>query len=223
MYWKKEIKKGQVLLSKRKFRKALKCFETAVSDCPVSSNKDLDESLFYLGVTLKKLGRDDSALRCWHIGNKLNKDGLSNEMIEQHCNSYGMSLNTCSLEDDKAAFTGIQLEKYLKMKKVGKFCSAAEKDVVKEIISSYWSDSISHEKINRLSLDNKIKFFRNQIVIFPFSHISYFENDSVVLYGDFQSGRELSMNDSCPCGSGMAFSKCCGRIKSEEELEFGDI
>ena len=221
MYWKRELKKGQGFLTKKDFHKALKCFEAAVTDCPVSSTEGLEKSLYYLGVTLKKLGRIESAMRCWHIARKLKADGLSIGMIQKYSNRYGMVNIKCVIEEDKAAFTGIQLEKYLNMKKVNRFCSDAEKDVVKDIIDNYWLELYSSGEINQLSVENKLKFFRDQILIFPFSDISYFNNDSVIIFTDFQSGKSLSMSDLCTCGSGMKFSQCCGRIKSIEELEIG--
>ena len=221
MYWKKELKKGQMFLAKHNLKKALKCFEAAVTDCPVSSRIGLDKSLFYLGVTLNKLGRKESAMHCWHVAQKLKKDGLSNEMIKSHSNCYGMTDVECTEEADKAAFIGIQLEKYLKMKKVKRFCSEAEKDVIKDIINSYWLEFLSKGEINHLNVDNKLKFFRQQLIIFPFADVSYFENESHVIFTDFTSGNKISMEDKCSCGSGIVFSQCCGRIKSAEEIEFG--
>ena len=223
MYWKKEIKNGLTYLSKHELRRALKCFEAAVTDCPVSSKAGLDKSLFYLGVTFSKLGRDESALRCWHIAGKLFKDGLSKKMIQRHSNLYGMAVNKSTSEEDRMAFSGIQIEKYLKKKKVNRFCSDAEKDVVYDIINDYWSEILSSGLINHLSLESKIIFFRNQILIFPFSSFSSFEDNSMIIFTNFQSGQRLSMTDLCSCGSGLLFSQCCGRIKTIEELEIGQL
>jgi len=215
MYWKKQLKKGQVFLSKQELQKALKCFESAVTDCPVSSRSGLDKSLFYLGITLKRLGRTDSAIRCWHIANKIKKDGYSTKMIHQHSNP--------SIEDDKEAFIRIQIEKYLEMKIVNRFCSAAEKDVVLEIILNYWLELRSNGDLDHLSSANKMNFFKNQIIIFPFSNISYIENNSTVIFADFDSGKQISLNELCSCGSGLQKNQCCGRIKFSEELGVGDF
>ncbi len=223
MQWKKELRKGQIYLSNQDLHKALKCFEAAVTNCPVSLQNDLDKSLFYLGITFSKLGRKESALRCWHIARKLKKNGLSKKMIERHSNLYGMAESQNPSEEDKAAFFGIQIEKYLKKKQVKRFCSDAEKDVVNEIITDYWSKILSKGILDQLSLDRKLSFFRNQVLIFPFSNISSFYEQTIVLFTDFQSGERISMSDKCSCGSGYLFSQCCGRIKTIEELEFGRI
>jgi tetratricopeptide (TPR) repeat protein len=223
MHWKLQLNKGRIFLSQKKLQKALKCFESAVTDCPVTSKTGLEKSLFFLGLTLKKLGRIDSALRCWQIGGKLESDGLSAHMMEKYSNCYGMSVNECNIREDEAAFLGIQLEKYLKMKKVKRFCSDAEKDVIKDIIINYWQNLLSEGVFTQFPVDDKLKFFRDQIIIFPFSDISYLENESYILFADFQEGKPLSMNDLCSCGSGIRFSHCCGRIKTAEELEIGDF
>jgi uncharacterized protein YchJ len=223
MYWKKELKKGQHLLTEQKIHKAMKCFETAVTECPVTSAKGLDKSLFYLGLSLIKLGRKKSALRCWHIGRTIQNNGLSRDMIEKHSNPYGMPLNQSDIDDDREAFFVIQIKKYLKMKKVNRFCSEAEKDGVKDIIETSWENMLVDIEIGQFSTDEKIKYFREQIIIFPFSDISYLQNDSVVLYADFQTGDLISMNAICSCGSGLPFNLCCGRIKSPEDLEFEDF
>lgn len=223
MYWKLEFKKGKYFLSQKKFHKALKCFESAVTDCPISSKSGLGDSLFYLGLTLKRLGKVDSAMRCWRIAHRVDNNEQSIDMISRNSNSYGMSANKCKNQEDKAAFLGIQLEKYLKMKKVKRFCSDAEKDVVNDIIISYWQNLRREGQFSQLSLEGKLRFFRNQKIIFPVSDVSYFENDSQIIFANFTEGRALSMDDICPCGSGILFNQCCGRIKSSEELEFEDF
>jgi len=223
MHWKIQFNKGRIFLSQKKLHKALKCFESAVTDCPVSSNKGLGKSLFFLGLTLKKLGHIDSALRCWQIAGKLKISDPSMKMAEKHSNSYGMSQNDCNISEDKAAFLGIQIEKYLKKKKVKRFCSDAEKDVIKDLILNHWQNMLSEGDFTQFSVERKIKIFKEQIIIFPFADISYIESDSHVLFADFQEGKSISMNDLCSCGSGIRFNQCCGRIKTAEELEIGDF
>lgn len=223
MHWKLQFNKGKLFLSQKKLHKALKCFESAVTECPVSSKMGLGNSLFYLGLTLKRLGRIDSALRCWRLAHKLDDEGQSLDMIKKHSNSYGMSKHTSNIQDDKAAFLGIQLEKYLKMKKVKRFCSDAEKDVVQDIITNYWQNMLIEGQFSQLAVESKLRFFKNQMLIFPLADLSYFNNDTQVIFADFAGGKVLLMDDLCSCGSGIAFSQCCGRIKSSEELEIGEF
>lgn len=226
MHWKKELKKGKQFLAEKDLPKALKCFESAVTNCPVSAPNGLEKSLYFLGITLKKLGRSESALRCWHIGRKLKSNGLSIKMIRRHSNRYGMPFKACSQEDeDKEAFVGIQLERYLNAKKNHRFCTDAERDVIVDIILSYWSDLLIEGEMDHLSIDEKLFFFRNQRIVFPVADITYLDkahNDALV-YTDFQKGKAQSMDDLCPCGSGNIFSQCCGRIKTIEELGSGDF
>ncbi|MBB6478779.1 SEC-C metal-binding domain-containing protein [Spirochaeta isovalerica] len=224
MYWKKELKRGKQFLADKELVKAMRCFESAVDNCPVTSSAGLEKSLFFLGITLKKLGRTDSAMRCWHLGRKIRNEGRSRQMISIHSNRYGMYRNGDSdqVEDEKAFF-GLQLERYFKTKKAKRFCSEAERDVILDIIGAYWSELQADGNFHQLSIDEKIRFFRNQPVIFPVADISSLNNDSSgeIIYTDFKKGELQSMDDLCSCGSGMLFSQCCGRIKSSVELDSG--
>ncbi|RQW05912.1 MAG: hypothetical protein EH225_03990 [Calditrichaeota bacterium] len=225
MYWKKELKKGKQFLADKELIKALKCFESAVNNCPVTSAAGLEKSLFFLGITLKRLGRTESALRCWHMGKHLISESKSRRMIREHSNRYGMYVQTESEQDeDKIAFISLQLERYFKTKKAQRFCSEAERDVILDILQTYWSEMLSDGEIHHFSLDEKIRFFREQPVVFPVADIDSLRNPSnEIIYTDFEKGTRQSMTDLCPCGSGMLFSQCCGRIISPIELESGKI
>jgi tetratricopeptide (TPR) repeat protein len=206
MCWRNQLRKGKKLLSKQELQKALKCFETDVTKCPVRSQDGLEESLYYLGLTLKKLGKDDSALRCWLLGKKVNKNGISNKMIKIE------SL----FENHKKLFIQIQVQKYLKAKKTHCFCSDAEKDVVNEIIINYWQDLESPSEIEQLSNNDKLKFFKEQLVIFPHSTTS-------MIFTDSQSGSGVETPERCTCGSGYPSTQCCGSTNLSEESGIGDF
>jgi len=226
MCWKKELKKGKQFLAEEDLAKALKCFETAVSNCPVSASAGLEKSLFFLGTTLEKLGRHESALKCWHMGAQLAEEGSSRDMIAENSNSYGMYARDYSeREEDRKAFVGLQLERYFHTKKVKRFCSDAEKDVIIDIILSYWSDMLLEGKIYQLSIDEKVRFFREQPVVFPVADIESLKEytSGNIVYMDFQKKRTPSMNDLCTCGSGLLFGQCCGRIKFPVECESGEF
>jgi tetratricopeptide (TPR) repeat protein len=224
MDWKKEIEQGRKFFSEKDFPKALKCFETAVRECPVSAKNDLEFSLFFLGVTLKRLGKTDSALKCWHMGKNVKKDGRSIKMIRKNSNCYGMSRSE-RVDQDKRAFISIQLERYLKSKKVKRFCSTAERDVIVDIITSYWSEWLLAGKIYHLSVDEKVRFFKRQKIVFPVSDLNSLmeATEETIVYMNFQSGERQSMDEFCPCGSGELYSQCCGRIKAPEELKSEDF
>lgn len=221
MHWKKELKKGQVFLAQKELHHALKCFESAVNNCPVSSQKGLEKSLYFLGLTLKKLGKIDSALKCWHMGKGIQKNSKTLKMIESHSNQYGMlKSNHCSQYEDKEAFIGLQLQKYLNTKKNKRFCTDAEKDVIIEIILSYWSDMLKEGNFDHLSIEEKVQFFKRQLIIFPVSDLKTLENgqNDTVLVANFKSGKKQTMDDECSCGSGIPYIKCCGRILSREDI-----
>lgn len=218
MHWQKEFKKGQKFLEDQDLQKALKCFETAVSNCPVSAGKSLEKTLYFLGLTLEKLGRYESALRCWYMGKKINSEGSSLRMIVKYSNSYGLVNSEKNGEDDRKAFISLQLERYLLTKRNRRFCSVAERDVIMDIINSYWSEMQISGEIDQMTTDEKLSYFRSRQVIFPVADINsvrYASRNDVL---NFQS-----MDEPCSCGSGLLYGQCCGRIRSAEELSFGEI
>jgi len=199
MHWNKQLKKGLSFLTQSDLHKALKCFETSVTDCPVTDIKGLDKSLFFLGITLSKLGREESALKCWNIAKETKYNGLSAKMLKRHSSLKKLLSNQYNVEKDKTIFFKIQVKKYLKKKKVCRFCSDAEKDVICDIINEYWLEILSCGNLNHLSLEKKMIFFKNQMLIFPFSNLSSFYGDNnIIKFTDFDKNEQDSTVKSFP-------------------------
>ena len=79
--WQSDIKKGVRHLSQHQPGKALGFFCKALEGCPVAKSRSLSRLLFYLGVTLRRLGCVDSAVKSWLLSYKLTKDSFSLKMI----------------------------------------------------------------------------------------------------------------------------------------------
>ena len=80
--WQKDFIKGKLHLSKHEPEKAICFFKKALKVCPVFKKNDLNKILFYLGITLKKIGLSTSALRTWCTAGKLVKDSYASKMLK---------------------------------------------------------------------------------------------------------------------------------------------
>ena len=129
-------------------------------------------------------------------------------------NSYGMACRINNEDDDKRAFFSIQIERYLKRKTLHRFCSNAERDVIKEIISDYWNQ-IKKELSPDWPTDSKINTFYKCIIVFPY----FVAEEEQVIPVDFNRKSVISINEKCSCGSDLPYIHCCGRTAELEDLD----
>jgi tetratricopeptide (TPR) repeat protein len=218
--WQGYLQRGIEYLSKHNPRKALNSFRKALEECPAEQGADLSKIFYYLGVTLKKLGLDDSALRSWNVGRKIEPHGHSGKMYDRYANSYGMKKQPTEDLDDWKAFYSIHLERYLQTKKSGKLITGAEKDMIQDLILDYWNDLSATGILKSKDPCEKIGIFRSINIVFPFLVVPEELEDKVIPV-HFAEKKRLSPGDSCFCGSMRPYYLCCGRTPGEEELLFG--
>ncbi len=131
-------------------------------------------------------------------------------------NPYGMTRSS-SINDDKRAFFSIQIERYLKRKTIHRFCSSAEKDVIKDIISDYWKHI--KEELADCHTENKIDRFYQCIIVFPY----FVAEEEKIIPVDFNKKNKISIHEKCPCGSDIPYIQCCGRTVELDDLENGSF
>jgi tetratricopeptide (TPR) repeat protein len=217
LLWRTEIDRGIRHLSQYRPEAALKCFYKALNSCPVSRKKELSRLLFYLGVTLNRLGFLDCAIKSWLASQRLNKFRYSLKMIERFANTYGMERQSCVELDDWKAFFSIQVARYLRSKKTRRFSCEAERDMIRDLISDYWKDLKRQGKLNLKSPEEKNRLFKSVTIVFPFVLLKDGKRDSLI-HIDFRQNRKVVLDDRCSCGSGLSFMVCCGRTPGEVEL-----
>ncbi len=218
--WKMELQKAIDHLAKHDAKNALACLKTAMEDCPVQSTKDLSRILFFLGITFKKLGMTNSAIKSWVVAQKIQKTKYSEKMIDRFANEYGMSKQKTSELDDWKAFYSIHAERYIRTKRSGRFGTLAERDMIRDLILEYWKELRSSGILEGKGPEEKKVLFRNVTIVFPFFVVPKRLDDPYV-YVNFRKNSGKSTNDTCFCGSGLSFSVCCGRTPGEEELPNG--
>ncbi len=192
-------------------------FREALEECPVSQARDMSRLLFYMGVTLKRLGCLGGAIQSWLSSLRLNKDRYALKMIQRYSNCYGMERQETEELDDWKAFYSIQVSRYLRSKRNGRFSSEPERDMVTDLISEHWNRLIAQECLEDKTLEQKKRLFQKVKIIFPFVLMPE-QTGSDVIPVDFRRRRRLQANDRCFCGSGLPFLACCGRIQRQTDL-----
>jgi hypothetical protein len=215
--WQRKTRRGIHYLSKHDADKALILFREALEECPISQTRDMSRLLFYMGVTLKRLGCLSGAIQSWLSSLRLNKDRYAMKMIKRHSNCYGMERQETEQLDDWRAFQSIQVSRYLSSKRNRRFSSEPERDMVMDLIGEHWNRLIAQECLEDKMPQEKKRLFQQVKIVFPFVLMPE-EAGSDVIQVDFRRRRRMQAQDRCYCGSGLPFLACCGRIQRQNDL-----
>jgi tetratricopeptide (TPR) repeat protein len=222
--WDRSYRLARIYLAKHRPEKALCHLKNAVSTCPVENRKRLSHYLYFLGVSLYKLDQREAALRSWKASLKAWNHPYSRKFFKRVANVYGMAKGSCIEEDDWKMFYTIQVEKYLRQKRSHSLGTIAERDMILELIKEYWFEIRDLDMLRGLSYTDKLNIFRNVDLVFPFFDTGNDIPEGIALFqGRFQEGfREpiqvdfrkkvkITLEDDCPCGSGLPYVQCCGK------------
>ncbi len=215
--WQTKLNKGIYFLSRHEPCSALKSFYKALNECPISKGKSLSRLLFYLGITLKRLGYMNPAIKSWLASQKIKKSKYSLKMIKRFINEYGMERQSCAEEDDWKAFYSIQLSMYINGKKKRHFKTIAEKDMIKDLIYDHFSQLKTKDLLESRTPKQKNELFHRVKIVFPFLIMPEYRKESLIPV-NFLHNKRVELKDRCPCGSGLSYMICCGRTLGEYEL-----
>lgn len=206
MSWRVNLYRGLQRLSAHDPSRALKYFQKALEACPVYERKGLARVLYFTGITLRKIGLYDSAVKSWNAAKRVCKSPLYLNYTRRFSNEYGMARQAHPDLDDWRAFYSIQIGKYLKTKKSHAFGTLAEQDMIRDLIFDAWQELVRSGRLVGKSPKEKLKEFHNHEIIFP-----YFLVPETLSISLGQIAKEKQGMRLCPCGSGMPFYLCCGR------------
>lgn len=215
-----EIKLAKFYLSRHMPKKAMDQLAKAIVECPCCKEKELARLLFYLGITLKKLGHSNSAIRFWISSYRVNKNKYAREMIKRFSNGYGFKKEENNDLDDKKAFFSIQISRYLAKKQSKNFSTQAEVDMITDLLAEKWKNIVQSGILEQKSIEEKQKYFKEEKIVFPFMVCTKVLGDPVINV-NFTQGTKVLQNERCLCGSGLPHYKCCGRAPSLEEIADG--
>ncbi|MDR1315513.1 MAG: hypothetical protein LBK13_01460 [Spirochaetales bacterium] len=160
-------KQGLRRLARHKPHLALKAFHAAVSACPVKKGTQLARILYYTGVTLKKIGANDGAVRIWSVARKLRKSPPVLHYMRWFCNEYGMARQNFIDTDDWRAFYSIHLKRYLEMKESRCLGTPAEGDMIRDLIYDAWATLKTSICLEEMVFEEKLLAFQNAWIVFP--------------------------------------------------------
>lgn len=207
--WQRELARGKILLTKHDPESALKCFEKALSDCPVKESRDLSKILFYLGVTLNKLGMTSCALKSWRASRRFDKNGLSGKLLGRYTNEYGMVKQESSELDDWKAFRAVHLTRYLNTKRSHKIGTDAERDMISELIFEAWKELCKSSDLRSVNIERRLMLFHSTWIIFPTFTAQTDNENANMIQVDFNKKKKIHAADQCYCGSGLPYWLCC--------------
>ena len=203
--------------------KALPFLRKAVEACPVSLHHELARRLYWLSMVLLKLGRDGPAVKALASAQKLDRRGYGRTMYNRMVNGYGMPRSSCTEHDDYKAFFSIQVKRYLSAVPGRRFSTQEELEEILKLIAAAWVSLGKSGDQPAGSCADKLEAFREVHIEFPAlrEHSAPFTTPARTLTANFRTGEQVYADSRCPCGSGLPYSRCCGRIRMPFELDLG--
>ncbi|MFH2113602.1 MAG: SEC-C domain-containing protein [Spirochaetota bacterium] len=210
-------------LKKHDPARALPLMREAVAACPVALHYELARRLYWLSMVLFKLGRDGPAVKALASAQKLDRRGHGRAVYNRKVNGYGMPRASCTEHDDYKAFFSIQVGRYLSGVPGRRFTSQEELEEILRLIAAAWL-SLGKDSVQSAgSCADKLDAFREVRMEFPAlrERSTPFLAASRTLAANFRTGEPVFADSRCPCGSGLTYSRCCGRLRMPFELDFG--
>ena len=215
--WSMHFERGVGLLARHQPRKAAESLEHALSGCPPGRHAELHRICFFLGISLQRLGYSQAAVRALLSCQRLHKRGYARRMLARLVNGYGMARRACEADDDWYAFLAIQLSRYLATRNKRAFSTHAERDMVTDLLHDYWHALERTGALRGRNCREKQAIFERMRMVFP-TVVLDDRQSTVSIPVNFRTQRKVGTEESCFCGSGLPFSKCCGRTRGIMEI-----
>ncbi len=190
--------------------RALPEFRAAVDAVSADSGRTLARYLYWLAVALFKLGKLDLAIKALASAQKLEPRGRARAFYCRASNEYGMARASCSEHDDYKAFFSIQVRRYLATVPGGRFADEVEMETVLAVIADAWIRLAKTTNLDAEDCSGKLSLFRAVRIQFP--GFGGEPRAGRILAGDFGLSAAAGPVGRCPCGSGLPYQRCCGRI-----------
>ena len=219
--WSLHLDLGLRALARHKPVDAVKSLQKALDQCPTSHGADLYRICFYLGVTLRRLGFPQTAIKSWMSCQRLNKRGPTRKLLARFTNCYGMDPQGSSESDDWQAFSSIQIARYFLFTNKRSFSTRAERDMIGDLVRDAWVEIRASGALAGMTSCAKLALFRGTRIVFPTKIVPESDTDGQVIAVNFQTQRKVKLDDRCSCGSGLFYYLCCGRTPAHEELLSG--
>jgi hypothetical protein len=199
-------------LSRHNPADALRLFRLALDACPATDERQLAKLLYFLGFALMRVGNADAAMDSWRAAHRLRRRTYALRMLRRYANCYGMERQSTGELDDWKAFLSIQVGRYLSGKRHGRFSAQAERDMVRDLVFEYWRAIRASAVLAGRSPGEREQILSAVEIVFPYRLPE--DAPGEVIPVDFRRKRRVAPADRCPCGSGLPFMACCGRLSA---------
>ena len=210
-----DFRRGKRELADHRPDRAVRSLRTAVSRCPADRSGELARDLYWLALALFRLDRPELAVRSLSSAQKLRPRGVARSAYLARVNDYGMCRRASPELDDFYAFFSVKACAYLRARREDRFDSCAEKDAVTRLIGDAWRGLSRSGRLKGKGSSSKLAIFEAWPISFPLFGLD--PPVGKVIRADFRRGGRTRAGDPCPCGSGLEYVKCCGRIPSLDD------
>ncbi|HOV93944.1 MAG TPA: hypothetical protein PLT87_03590 [Spirochaetales bacterium] len=220
------LNRGIKALGQHRPDKAVNFFRSATESVEATKPVELAKTLYWLAVALQQMGQSDLALKSLASAQKLQRRGYARKLYVRATNQYGMLKRSCQDLDDFFAFMHLQLAKYLSKRPGHRFTSLEEHEAVMATLFDAWKSIQSSGFLEGQTCAEKVLYFRNLRLAFPVVNEGMLVRPRCTRGAENFDGSASSRSNSveevlsgpCPCGSGLPYLQCCGRIKSVREM-----
>ncbi|MCE1207043.1 MAG: SEC-C domain-containing protein [Spirochaetia bacterium] len=212
------LHQGLQELARHRPDKALVILREAVDSIPPACNDELSKALYWLSVALLRLDKRDLAIKSLSSAQKLRRRGFARRLYLRTINEYGMPRQPSPELDDFYAFMNIQMSAYLVKKPMKRFSSYAERETVLKILMDTWKQITAQGLLLDSECGEKLMIFQKIKPSFPEFGFSSPHRRSAVVAFTSAAANSINPSQRCPCGSGLPYSQCCGRVRSVTEL-----
>jgi len=209
------LQKGLYELAQHNPSRALAFIRQSVEQIPPSCEQELSKALYWLSIALLHMDQRELAIKSLANAQKLRRQSFARKFYVRHVNEYGMVKRPTAELDDLYAFISIQLSSYLMKRPSHRFNSEAEHATVLKLILESWKQLARSEEFASLECGEKLQLFKKLKIDFPI----FGAYSTALRFKDRQNlfqGHDSAK--ACPCGSGLNYMQCCGRVQGLSEL-----
>ncbi|TXT51150.1 MAG: hypothetical protein FD137_126 [Spirochaetes bacterium] len=219
------VQKGLKALANHRPDIALTTLREAVDTIPPACSEELSKALYWLSVALLRLDQKELAIKSLASAQKIRRRGFARRVYLRNINEYGMPRQPTAELDDLYAFMSIQMSTYLVKRPGRKFESFSEREAILKILLDGWKILKNSEEFQSGDCGEKLFAFRTFKPRFP--DFGFSGTASRLVRASF--GRQgacdttspatrADLTRRCSCGSGLSFSRCCGRVQGLREI-----
>jgi tetratricopeptide (TPR) repeat protein len=212
------LRKGLRELALHRPDLAIDSLRKAVDAIPPSCSEELSHALYWLSVALLRLDKRALALKSLASAQKLRRRGHARRLYLHSVNDYGMPRQPTIELDDFYAFMNIQMASYLSGRPRRRFESFQERETIFRIILDSWKRLSRSTAFVEAECSEKLQLFKMTRPAFP--SFGFDSSRTRVIHASFSARQAPDGHASrrCSCGSGLPWTKCCGRVRGLSEL-----